>query len=263
MSSLWKRAVATTTIALVAGFGITACSSGGGTATESTKSSVEQQQTGKKSMTAGDFAQRVSDAMSAAKTAHITQTMSTQGKDVSSTGELMMDPDPQKLRMHLNMSVGGQEVKVFLVDGTFYMNMGAMTQDKYVKISTDGSNPLAAQMQAMLGQSNAANQMKNAAAAVKEFAVAGTEKVDGAETTHYALTLDTKKLLAAQGVQAAQAAQIGDTLTYDLYIDGKDLIRRAVMNMGAAKTTIEYSQWGEPVTIEAPAADQLIEMPGI
>lgn len=250
------------TIALVAGIGITACSSGGAAAPDSTKSSVEQQnQADKKPMTDGDFAQRIGDAMSAAKTAHVTQTMSMQGNEVASTGDLMLDTDPQKLRMHLNMSVGAQKIDMFLVESAFYMNMGAMTQDKYVKISPDDSNPLAAQMSSILAQSNTVNQMKNASAAVKDFTVAGAEKVDGADTTHYALTLDTKKLLAAQGAQAAQTAQIGDTITYDMYVDSKDLIRRAVMNVGTAKTTIEYSKWGEPVTIEAPAADQLIEMP--
>ena len=58
-----------------------------------------------------------------------------------------------------------------------------------------------------------------------------------------------------------RTAQIGDTITYDMYVDGKDLIRRAVMDVATAKTTIEYSKWGEPVTIDAPAADQLIELP--
>ncbi|OZB83012.1 hypothetical protein [Microbacterium sp. 13-71-7] len=264
MSTLWKRAVATTTIALVAGFGITACSSGGGSAPDSTQSSAEQQkQADKKPMTAGDFAQRVSDAMAAAKTAHVTQSMSMQGNEVASTGDVMMDADPKNLRMHLNMSVGAQKFEMFLVEGTIYMNMGAMTQDKFVKISADDNNPVAAQMQSMLSQSSAATQLKNASAAMKDFRAAGAEKVDGADTTHYVLTLDTEKLLAAQGAQAAQAAQIGDTITYDMYIDGKDLVRRAVMNMGTAKTTIDYTKWGEPVTIEAPAADQLTEMPGI
>ena len=264
MSTLWRRAVATTTIVLVAGIGITACSFGGNTATDGAKSSSEQPQVaGKKSMTADDFAQRMTDAMSAAKTAHITQTLSTQGQEIASSGDMMIASDPKKMRMHLNMSVGAQKLEMFLVDGTVYMNMGAMTQDKYVKISTDDGNPLAAQMEAMLAQSNTAEQMKNASAAVTDFAIAGTEKVDGVETTHYALALDAKKLLASQGVQPAQAAAIGDTIAYDLYIDGKDLIRRVVLDMGSTKTTMDYSKWGETVRIEAPTADQLIDMPGL
>ena len=264
MSTLWRRAVATTTIALVAGLGITACSFVGTTGPNDTKSSSDQRQAAaRKPMTQDDFAQRVTDAMSAAKFAHITQSISTQGQEIASSGDVMLDSDPKKMRMHLNMSLGAQKFEMVLVDATVYMNMGAMTQDKYVRISTDDANPMATQLKAIFAQSNTAVQMKNASAAVTDFAVAGAEKVDGVDTTHYVLALDAKKLLAAQGVQPAQAAAIGDTIAYDLYIDGKDLVRRVVMDMGATKVSMDYSKWGERARIEAPAADQLIDVPGL
>ncbi|MFE6736977.1 DUF6612 family protein [Microbacterium sp. NPDC057650] len=260
-----RRACAIAAIAVVASLGIAGCSPSPASDTASKSSETKTAAPEKPTrLTADDFVQRLSDAQLKASTGHVVQNMTAQGQTVASTGDMAVDSDPKKMRMHLSTEVGGNSMEMILVDGTIYLSMGEMTQNKFVKISTDDDNPIAAQLESTLSQSNLADQMKGLSAALTDFTVAdGTEKIDGVDTTHYVLTVDTKKLFAAQGAEVPAEAGIGDTVTYDMYVGGDDLIRRSVVDMGVMKTTLDYSKWGEPVTIEAPTADQLTEVPGL
>ncbi|WP_417556192.1 hypothetical protein [Microbacterium sp.] len=261
MSTLWKRALATTTIALVAGFGMTACSTGdnGSTTTKTTQSQTEQAPKASGVMTADDFTQRMNDAQYKAGSAHFTQSTEVSGQKLETSGDMVLNKDAAKMRMSMSMP-GGMEIRI--VDGEVYMNLGQLTENKFFKAPKDGSNPIFAQLDQSLSQADLGKQLEVFRAALKDFkADEGADTIDGVKTTKYTLTLDTKKMLASSATEVPAEAlkQLGDTVTYELYAGPDDLPRRMVMNMAGTAMTMDFSQWGSAAEVTAPSADQITD----
>ncbi len=52
-----------------------------------------------------------------------------------------------------------------------------------------------------------------------------------------------------------------ETLTYDMWLDDKDLLRRMQFDLSGVKMDMLMSRWGEPVEVQAPPADAIVESP--
>jgi hypothetical protein len=105
-----------------------------------------------------------------------------------------------------------------------------------------------------------------------EFSEVGKETFDGVETTHYHGTIDLQKAVAAKGA-AADALQrlidLGAPAQYpaDVWIDQAGLVRQYKTNydmstggkaMSVSMTT-GMSDYGTPVEVSAPPADQVFD----
>jgi hypothetical protein len=113
----------------------------------------------------------------------------------------------------------------------------------------------------------------------KDLQVIGTETVDGTRTTHYKGTVTSGRLLAArkaatdketrerriESLDQFMALGVSDTLTMDLWIDGGDRAKQFRMQAepndmlggtgGPLDLTITFLDMNQPVTIEAPPAE--------
>ncbi|WP_036328553.1 LppX_LprAFG lipoprotein [Microbispora sp. ATCC PTA-5024] len=106
--------------------------------------------------------------------------------------------------------------------------------------------------------------------ASKDVKSVGTESVGGVDTTHYSGTFPVdqavKQLPAdAQSRMRGQLADAKD-VKFDAWIDGQGLPRKIELNGGKAdqgtfKATALFKSFNEPVTIDAPPADQVGELP--
>jgi hypothetical protein len=102
----------------------------------------------------------------------------------------------------------------------------------------------------------------------------GTDEVRGVATTRYAVTVDLAKALEQAPAEQremleAQLKGLDTSLAdvpVDVWIDGDGLARRLVMDLdavaapamgagGSATMTIEFFDYGEPVTIEIPSPE--------
>jgi len=115
----------------------------------------------------------------------------------------------------------------------------------------------------------------------------GREKVRGVETSHYVAMLDPSKL-AAQAATSGASADVISTLTKSvsqlglgllplhIWIDDEDLVRKLTMDVSPSDTSIatgvkvmvsfELFDYGTPVSIAAPAADDTVDasqVPGV
>ncbi|ALJ19618.1 hypothetical protein AOA12_06735 [Microbacterium sp. No. 7] len=274
MRSLTRRAVATAAVALLAGAGLAGCSageSGPDTAPQSqtqsaapspAESAPAESTSPAGTMSIDDFAQRIGDAQLKAGSASFTQTIETAGQTIETSGALTMDSDPSKMRMAMTLPEG---MEMRIVDGVIYMNMGPITDGKFYMASLDGDDPIAQQMASSVEQANPAAQLESLKAALLDFrADENAETIDGVTTTRYTLVLDTQKMLAEVPQEIPQEAidQMGDRIEYEMYVGPDDLPRRLVMNMGPTATTMEFSDWGAPVSVEAPPADQVTDQLG-
>ena len=107
----------------------------------------------------------------------------------------------------------------------------------------------------------------------------GTEPIDGVDTTHYRAEIDTTKLATCRESDP-NAGQLLDNFgdatsgTVDVWVDGNSLVRKLVNTAderalgsdlaakfpgGTSTLTMTLSGFGDPVTIEAPPADQVTE----
>jgi hypothetical protein len=100
----------------------------------------------------------------------------------------------------------------------------------------------------------------------------GEEEVNGVATTHYAVDVDAKTLrdLAAQspgaaGLPAGAVQQIKD-LTTDLWVDAEGLPRRVRVETAVqqikARMSFEFLDYGKPVDVTAPPADDVLDIGG-
>lgn len=85
----------------------------------------------------------------------------------------------------------------------------------------------------------------------------GTEQVRGADTTHYQVKLTAESRKALTALPAGQTAwfevEHPDQITsIDIWTAG-DLIRRITVDQPERRTTTEYYDFGQPVTITKPA----------
>ncbi len=175
---------------------------------------------------------------------------------------------------------GAGAIEIVLLDGSIYEKLpsgvgSTLGTDKpWIKIDLTGpGSPLAGS----LGSSATLSDQADPTQLLQQIAKAGTitrtthETVNGTATTHYAITVDVAKLVATMSGndQEKQAlSELGVTsMPFDIWVDSNNLPVRIMSktayanpltNESAAVTvTINYSGWGQPVTIQAPPADQV------
>jgi hypothetical protein len=103
---------------------------------------------------------------------------------------------------------------------------------------------------------NPADLMK-AFQSISTLTKVGTETVDGVQTTHYKVTIDTAKAGALMGVPDGSTGALPKTVTYDVWVDGSNRPVQVTIDMAMAKVDLHFSKWGQPVHVVAPPASQV------
>jgi len=212
---------------------------------------------------------------------HMTLTGNMAGQEVSGDGDMRFSTDDFAMTMDVSTPQG--DMTMVLVDKVVYIKMPAGQElggKPWLKIDSEGADPVSKLMKSLFDQ-----MAKNAdpRAALEQFSQAGeltaTEEnveVNGVSTTHYTITVDVAKLAESQTDEALKAA-MQETIDsgamkdfpVQLWVDEDGLPARFKLAMptqdpttGAAATadmTVDYTDWGKEVTVEAPPADQTID----
>lgn len=252
-----------TAVALTAVLGLAGCTSAPTVDTTTPGAEAPAAPAAGGALTADNFAERISTAQFAAGSAAFSTDMDVQGQAMSMQGQMVISDNLDDVRMGMVMEVpGAGTMEMRFLGDVIYMSMGELTQGKFVEIDQE-------MMGAGADFGGLADQLTEQqfaydafADALTDFSVADqTEMLDGVETQVYTLTLDTAKLAASQGVDPADftSAGIGETMQYQLFVGPDDLPRRIVTETPAGEMTMDFSRWGEPFTIEAPSADEIID----
>jgi hypothetical protein len=100
----------------------------------------------------------------------------------------------------------------------------------------------------------------------------GTETVDGVRTTHYRGTVDVQDALDQATAKERKTLQRlldeakahgvdATSTTFDVWVGDDGLVRRLTQRVGnVGHLTMTFSDYGEPVHIEAPAADATVDL---
>jgi hypothetical protein len=207
---------------------------------------------------AAQFADDLATAYDNLTTAKVSLSFDGPAKIVSS-GVVDYRGDDPALKMSVEGAYGtGTTSEVILVDKAMYLQVAGKNA-KYLKIDlSDPNNPLADSMGDMAAIDPRAT-IEAFTKNVKSVHKIGSEDVDGTPTTHYVLVADTQAL----GDQLGKKADLPKSLSYDMWLDQEGRPRRIESDLGGqGSMRTDMTDYGSDVSVEAPPADQVQEMPG-
>jgi hypothetical protein len=210
-----------------------------------------------------EFASKITSAMDTLTTAHIAMQVEAQGALITATGLVNYSADSPEMALKMtSASFGSGTVDMRLVDKAMYMSLpeGVGQTGKLYKIDLDDpNNPLGADL-GNLTTFDPKSTFDTFTTGLQKVVDVGEEDIDGEATTHYVLTTDTAKI--KKTLPKSQRAGFPDSLTYDVWLDSGDRVRKMVADMpGSGQLTIKMSHWGEPVDISAPPAKLVVQFP--
>jgi hypothetical protein len=225
------------------------------------------------------MANSVGEKSASKQSAHVVMDVSALGQSVKADGDLRLGND---LAIDMNLDVAGMgTTKLVVVGDTFYMKLPTETQPgkPWVKIDASGDDPLSKALGGVIKQAKESGDPSKVLAQVQdagEITGKKQESLNGKNTTHYTVVVDAKK--AAEKLQPElraamdQAIKAGvDKYPFDIWLDEEDLpVRIAIttpfvnpqtQKSDEVKATVDYTDWGKTVSVTAPPADQIGELP--
>ncbi|HET6503292.1 MAG TPA: hypothetical protein VFG87_21290 [Amycolatopsis sp.] len=228
---------------------------------------------------AQDLVRAATAKTSQAKSAKMAITESIGGQQLSGQGSGRFDGP--NTAMDVTMNVGGDSEEVRVVDETMYLRLpaaasGMVTGGKpWARITPD--SPMGKMLSSSLssGQNDPTQYLQQVQAA---GTITRSEQtmLDGQQVSHYWISLDFAKVadkLQSVGIPADQLQKLTSqvqTIPLELWLNRDDLPVQVSEDMSAimkasgapasAQTftaTISYSDWGTPVDVQAPPADQV------
>ncbi len=259
-----------------AAFALSACngaSTGSPAATGPATTAPDASSAGKQAF---DSLKSLSDAVaeksSGAKSAHVTFTGDAGGQSIKGEGDFSFGADTA-MRMTVDSPEGA--MTVLFVGETIYIKTPQELQPgkAWLKIDLSSDNPLTKSLGGSLDSIKETDPSKALAQLAGAGEITATEKetLDGAETTHYSITVDVAKLDGgAMGMDPTAVAELEKAgvkeLPVEIWVDGDNLPVRFVTEVPAggakAKVQADYSDWGKAVDITAPPAAEVAELPG-
>lgn len=176
--------------------------------------------------------------------------------DVSAEGDTTYGPDGSEMRLTMQVSnVPGGPMEMVVVDEVAYMSIPGVTgRGKFFEI--DKSHPAFKGFDAGMSPTDSFKAFEAGLESVEEV---GADEVGGDPTTHYRLEVDAQKAMGASGQPTVPG--LPDTLTYDVWLDAEDRMRRIVYELGGNRATVDMTAWGEDVTIQAPDKTDIVKAP--
>jgi hypothetical protein len=266
-----RRSLATAAVLVAATAPLSACGDSAGSGSDATASgsasstaSSSTSSTGTASDTGGplskaQFVQAITEGQIKAGSAHVAMAM-TGTLAMTAQGDVSYEKATPEMRMTMSMQqLGGRTIEMRLVGGIVYMHIPQLVPaGKFVKIDPqDTSNPLSKGFGSITQQMDPLASAKAMRSSVRTVRYVGPEKIQGQSADHYTVGVDTAAMTKASGSTAAPG--MPRTLSYDMWLDSKDLLRRMRFGLSGMKMTMTMSRWGEPVAVQAPPARTLVD----
>lgn len=249
------RLVPALTVAVVLGLSLTACGDkDASTSADKGDSNASSSTPAAKALTRDNFATRVFGALEKAGSAKVRFETGKGAQKVAGDGEIKYG-DELALRVTMDVpqeQAGGAPQEMLMVGKNFYINMGG----KYMTLPIDAFKSMG--VPDISANLDPKVQSKAFGVALTEFKKVGDpETLDGVKATPYSVTIDPTKAPDVFGTT------IKDPLTVVYYIGPDDLLRKMVYSDKNGEFVATYTDWGTPVTIEAPPASQIMDMPSM
>jgi hypothetical protein len=227
-----------------------------------------------------DLAKSIGDQTVEKNSAHMKIIAEAAGQDINGEGDLQFG-SADNAALTMDMSTPQGSLSMVFVDGILYMKLPqpAEAGKPWLKIDPNSDSEIA---KALGNMSDQLSQNADPRASLQKFEKSGEitatkeEELNGVQTTHYTITVDVQKMADSQAdpdqkkaMQDAIDAGMKD-FPVDVWVDRENLPVRFAMEtptpdgaggMTSVKIQVDYSDWGKPVNVTAPPADQVAELP--
>jgi hypothetical protein len=210
-----------------------------------------------------DFIQTVSKAEREAESVAMDMRIGGPGvEQMHMAGRVHQGTSTSDIAMELTVSgsVFPVPLSVIVVDEVMYLEMGGLTDDRYVKYDLRDANSSMGDLLAGV-QLDPSGQLRGFRGAIEGFDVDDAEQLDGVDTAHYRVTVDTAALL--DNLETTSDELFGDgveppeQLTYEFWVGVDRLPRRISVTIADVTTRMDMRAWGKPIDIEAPSPHQI------
>jgi LppX_LprAFG lipoprotein len=254
-----RRSLAALALPLLLG-GLAACGSDDEAAPASSSSESQAESGGE--VDKAEFVDDLKAGLEASTTAKMTMHMDMGGQGIHANGEVDYTTKPPNMAMTMETPAApDQSIEMRLVDKVLFMNMGQMTNNKFVSYDFSDPNNLPPGMDQLTSTMNPLAAFDSLEEGVQSVKFVGDEEVNGEQLGHYEVKVDTSKVKQLQ--ELSTQAQLPEEVTYDMWLDDENRMRKMVMDldMGAAPTKLEIElfDWGKPVDIAAPPASEVVD----
>jgi hypothetical protein len=240
---------------------LAACGGGSDTSEDPSSATTTSANSAAASLTKDNVAQEIRDAQADAGSAHVQATVEAAGQTLDLEGDVAQLDTPESPTFDFRADAGAdQKFQLLVVDGTLYVSGNGISSPdgkKWVKSDiSDPDNPIA-QIFQTANPGNFASYLHG----VTDFQDKGAETVDGVDTEHYSVTVDTKEMLAANPVFKGQSmSRLGlpEKLTSELYVDDQNRPVEISVDLAAAGAfEVHFSEYGKDVAVQPPPADEV------
>lgn len=243
-------------LALVGSLAIAGCSGGGDDPEAKAPCGLED--TRKGHLTVKTAPEALAKAAAGRKTVRFRQELTTGGRSAAIEGAA--DSSPEKLHA-LEQTMPGDDgtVKLIVVDGKAYVSAEGEEDGKFYVIDpADTRDPLAAPLKAWFDSAGASDTVEAWTVGLVAVRYVGKETMDdGTATELYEFDIDPRLAARAEGVTPPPGLK--QLTTSYVWIDRWNLIRKVTADTGDEQTVQTFSDYCEPVDIEAPDASDIIE----
>ena len=177
-------------------------------------------------------------------------TSSTEGSDAGSMemqGVMRYDDDGVDLQA-TGTGQGAEQLEMVMLDKVLYMTGVGMDLGGKKWLKIDMSDPDS--LFGMLGRSTDPELMFKAMEEPQEFELLGTEEVDGVETNHYRVVMDTDAYAKAMEMPARPSGRpCPEDIAVEMWVDADDLPRQFRQEL-----EVPARRWGQPAAPAPPRA---------
>ena len=201
------------------------------------------------------FLDRLKAGMGEEGSVHVDMTM-TGPLEMDAEGDTSYGPDGNEMQLTMSMSaLPGGALEMVIVDDTAFMSMpGVGKPGQFFEI--DESSAAFSGLDSGLSPADSFAAFE---AGLEDVEEVGDKTIDGQPTTQYTLEVDAAKALEATG--QATVPGLPEKLVYDVWLDSEDRMRRLTYELVGTELTMDMTDWGKDVAIEAPAPEGLIDAP--
>lgn len=187
----------------------------------------------------------------------MTMTINMGGQAMEMEGAVDLTGEQAALDMDMTMP-GMGAVSMIMAEGRVFMSMPGVTEDgKYMEVPPEQLGDVSTQ----LDEVDITSTWDAWEAGAKSVTFLGEEDVDGQDMRRYEVTVDTQAALDAAGQTGDDAdtasAMLGDEITYDVWLDGDNLMRKVAFEMEGVVTEMFADNYGEAQGISVPSEDQI------
>lgn len=263
-----RRSIAALSLPLLLG-GLAACGSDDDASPAASSSSATESQDSSDTESGGevdtaDFVDDLQAGLEASTTAKMSMHMDMSGQEIHGDGDIDYTTDPPQMAMSMESpAMGEQAIDIRLVDNVMYMNMGQMSNGKFIKFDLSDPQSLPPGMDQVTEMMDPLAATESLGKGLTSVTFVGDEDVDGETLSHYEVGVDPSKMEQFQQMPGQAQAQQPEDIDYDLWLDDQNRMRKLDMNMevgtGKVAMTMELFDWDEPVDISAPPAGDVVD----